>query len=142
MAIPALIAMVVGLVCIGIYLANLFGKRKARDQAPVQARVADCAQSEWHTTGGEGPNHTSYIVKTGFEVAGSGILNHTRHFSTQTDANAWAAHFKPGSWHAVAPHPYVPGEVFLQEELGANSPAALIFGILALAGGAAAFYFG
>jgi hypothetical protein len=142
MAIPALIAILAGVICIGIYLANLFGKRKARGEPLVRARVADSTQSEWRSTGGEGPATTSYIVKTSFEVPGRDNLTQTRHFSTQIDANAWAARFTSGSWHAVAPHPYVPGEVFLEEDLAVNSPAALIFGMLVLAGGAAAFYFG
>jgi hypothetical protein len=143
MNVPGLIALIIGLICIAIYLANWLGKRKAREEPIVQARVTDSQQSEWRSSSvGEGRSSTSYIVKTTFNVPLKGSLNHTKHFGTKTEAEAWAARFTIGSWHAVTPHPYAPGEVFLQEELLTNPPTALVVGLLALAVSAGFIAFG
>lgn len=139
----AVIALFIGTFCIAGWLANLLGKAKMRREPPVQAPVAEVEQSEWRTAStGESPGSTSWVVKTRFDVADKGLLTHTRHFGTRSDAEAWTARFSTGSWHAVAPHPYSPGEVFLQEELQSQSPALLIVGLFAYAIAAAAIAWG
>jgi hypothetical protein len=142
MTIPGIIAMLIGAGCIVVHFINLFGKRKALQQPLVQALVTESKQSEWRSTGGDAPDSTSHIVKTTFDLPGAGARTHTKTFSTRIDATAWAARFPQGSRHAVTPHPYAPGEIFLQEELMQRSAVALAFGIFSLAGGAAALYFG